>query len=1192
LAMDRCLAERRPCIVFVILIILMQYSTAAPTQICDPFATKRLPQGVKLRLIRHGWLSHKLVTQVAAILLQEELKYDVEIIDPSALPEASRPLTQDYKSLAEGLFDANFELWRSSEKLADYQKYVTNTSGAVHLSEHAILSYLGVYVPRYAFEADNRLGFFQFLRKPEAQDRFSEVTMASGEAAGDVNGKCETSDWNCVNYVWSPSYCGGVASTSCRATLLRGDLDYSFALLEQRFAGNNLSASFVYTTMATMYQTVWDAYADRKTFMFYSWEPIAPIYGIASTEFVRIKFPPPGISDCTEPGLTPLGGGRCDGPPTPLQKVVSQRLASSADARYFAFNFRLTSEHYEQLFAEYEGADSNVFNGACRWLNRHKNEWTPFVKYTKPAPWIPIILSVSGCWGYVWTQLFIVLSLQLFFDCLPLANIRKKLKLDEEQTGTITSITTAMLTPRNPKSRSKCFNAEAEANERGEEEPMNNRESSGNTPIAMQKLGTTVCQMGTETGHLFKTSAQTGKKITELTLGLHTNAKAFENVLAARQLDFLKYRRSETNFIKMRGWFQAPNEGHQVFRLETGTYLFLQLFWYVMRSSMRTTVLRSCQYALLVGTAGTVVHILKINALENNSLRDWSAETEKFVQVVSDFKMLPSLLLVFKVMSHIARWSTWVGHCGSISGRLGDLSLVVGSFEGVNGDIDLPLEESLLLSERVRRAQFDFYRYLNSIHYLCYYCLDHRIPEDPMECCDGLHQIGLLTEDERDKLVESVRGGLHTTLLTWVSVLWHKEIESYQPDGDNHPNAGNFMEKLMALRTSIGCLRTASDFDREPDVTNGMLYLVTYALLFFVMCAYPFTFYTKTTGCFQPFSIGASFLFMFSYHGLVKMQDILGRCPFNIGGDCVNVDTLLVDTEEMIFTMIRAGYADENNIGKEEDTNAQNGDSSSVGMPTSRLWRSVSKMPPSEQPSTLASATRKLITASRFKSGMMQVTPEDEPELVVKPEHRSGSSTGWGSLLSPHGVPLPQLDEEPFLEAVVKPGHRSGSSTEWGSLQFPAGVPRPKLPQLDEEPFLEAVVVVSLNSPRTGDCGQEGAPEDPLESLVSPLPAEIPIVASSSSQNVDQVLPLNTCNGQDLSEVDNTPPLSLPDVISPPPPSQPPSRLPLTAIEAGAMEEAYRQEIRRGPAWTSPSQQVGRENRPETNWASVAPQLD
>jgi len=122
-------------------------------------------------------------------------------------------------------------------------------------------------------------------------------------------------------------------------------------------------------------------------------------------------------------------------------------------------------------------------------------------------------------------------------------------------------------------------------------------------------------------------------------------------------------------------------------------------------------------------------------------------------------------------------------------------------------------------------------------------------------------------------------------------------------------------ENLMALRTEIATLRSMSDFGREPEVTDGMVHLVTYLLLAIVIVSYPFMLYTEDTGCFQPWASISALAFYFTCDGLLSMQSLLERGPFDVRGDCVNVDNLLCSTEEASFFMIRADYAGENMEG-------------------------------------------------------------------------------------------------------------------------------------------------------------------------------------------------------------------------------------------------------------------------------------
>jgi hypothetical protein len=371
------------------------------------------------------------------------------------------------------------------------------------------------------------------------------------------------------------------------------------------------------------------------------------------------------------------------------------------------------------------------------------------------------------------------------------------------------------------------------------------------------------------------------------------------------RLGFFAFKRDQEDFISNEGVCVIPEKGQSHFRVDFNSSPQLQLFWYLVSSSMKTTLYRAVQYGLFVGALGTLVHIVEDLAVQNSETDPWTKDFgTNMSRVISDFSGLPALLIVFKVMSQMARWSAWLGHGGSICGRLGDLSLILGSLVGTNDDQDVNERE------RVRKLQFKFYRYLNAIHCISYWGLDARLPSSAIDTCNELCRIGLLTDDEAIRIARSERGGMHATLLTWVSALWHNEIEERQVEGDNHPNSSNFHDKLMSLRTEIACLQGASDYDREPDVTNSMLYAVTYLLLFFVAITYPAALYStyESDVCLQPWSCLSAAIFFITYDGLLSMQRILERSPFDINGDCVNLDSLLCGMEEVTFHMIRATY--------------------------------------------------------------------------------------------------------------------------------------------------------------------------------------------------------------------------------------------------------------------------------------------
>jgi hypothetical protein len=272
-------------------------------------------------------------------------------------------------------------------------------------------------------------------------------------------------------------------------------------------------------------------------------------------------------------------------------------------------------------------------------------------------------------------------------------------------------------------------------------------------------------------------------------------------------------------------------------------------------------------------------------------------------RIMADFIYLPALLIVFKLIAQITHWSTSLNYGGSICGRMGDLCLIIGSIVGSN-------DANVCERERVRKLQFKFYRYLNAIHLVSYHGLDERLQRQPSEICENLCRAGLLTDGEAAHLVGASQAGLNGILLSWVAALWHTEVEERQDGGEKHPNGHAFMDKLMALRTHIACLRGALDYEREPEVANSMTYAVTYALFLIVALGYPFSFYTAVDSgtCLQPWStISATMLFL-TYDGMMRMTGILALSPYDRRGDCVNIDAQLCGMEEVTFVMIRSSY--------------------------------------------------------------------------------------------------------------------------------------------------------------------------------------------------------------------------------------------------------------------------------------------
>merc|ERR1719265_2605592 len=211
----------------------------------------------------------------------------------------------------------------------------------------------------------------------------------------------------------------------------------------------------------------------------------------------------------------------------------------------------------------------------------------------------------------------------------------------------------------------------------------------------------------------------------------------------------------------------------------------------------------------MIGVMGSLVHIAKEQAAIWKTESFLEAFVVPFSQVVKDFGMLPAFMLSLSVYANISNWMIWLGYAGSAYGRVCDIALVLGGVDALRNE---------------GPVRFRFYRYLNTLHYLCFHSVDPRFGNDPVAICKALAQAGLLTEDEALHLGQATE--MHSTVLIWLSRLWDEHVAPKLGAGQQ-PKTQNFTDQITALRTYIGSVKAQVDFG-PPDITRGMLYAVTY----------------------------------------------------------------------------------------------------------------------------------------------------------------------------------------------------------------------------------------------------------------------------------------------------------------------------------------------------------------------------
>jgi hypothetical protein len=93
-----------------------------------------------------------------------------------------------------------------------------------------------------------------------------------------------------------------------------------------------------------------------------------------------------------------------------------------------------------------------------------------------------------------------------------------------------------------------------------------------------------------------------------------------------------------------------------------------------------------------------------------------------------------------------------------------------------------------------------------------------------------------------------------------------------------------------------------------------MLRVVTCVLIFLVLLSYPLNTHVSRT-CLQWWAMVQTYLFTLCYVGMLFVMSSLAHNPLHPHSDCINIDVLLCDTENMAFHAIRAGCLPRNQEG-------------------------------------------------------------------------------------------------------------------------------------------------------------------------------------------------------------------------------------------------------------------------------------
>ena len=233
-------------ILFLTLLTLVKRTDAK----CDLEVPPRPKQQETLKVMKRDWVSHQLVSEVAAILLEDVLMYDIERHEPDTGP------LDDIRALSLDEADVNFEVWQGGKE-KEIEMWVENGHATI-AGGHSMLAEDGIYTLRHTIERFPEAEFYQYLQSPQLQWVFSSSYFRKGEAEADTSSHlCASSAWNCTDFIWKPPLCRN-GTMRCLGQVLHDYPHYSQGVIEQQIANNGLPLSTVYLTRLSKQIAIWN----------------------------------------------------------------------------------------------------------------------------------------------------------------------------------------------------------------------------------------------------------------------------------------------------------------------------------------------------------------------------------------------------------------------------------------------------------------------------------------------------------------------------------------------------------------------------------------------------------------------------------------------------------------------------------------------------------------------------------------------------------------------------------------------------------------------------------------------------------------------------------------------------------------------------------------------------------------------
>lgn len=309
--------QRTLSLIAVVALVAAACTPAAPAATETPKIT--------IKLAENSWTGSSVNVNVAKIILEQELGYEVEIV---TIDERNQ-----WPALATGDLSASLEVWPSGHQEAMAQ-YIDDQKVVDNIGELGVVGKIGWYIPSYLLADHPELATFEGFQNADEAALFK--TAESGDAGQFLAG--------------DPAW-----------------VQYDADIIQN--LGMNLQVVNAGSEQAIL-AALDAAYSREEPILFYFWTPHS-IH--AKYDLTEVKLP--DYSDACYAG-TSTGGVDCDYPPDVLLKIAWSGLQDAApDVYEFLENFKYANQDQIDMIAAVELNKAEVAQAARDWVDAHEDVW-------------------------------------------------------------------------------------------------------------------------------------------------------------------------------------------------------------------------------------------------------------------------------------------------------------------------------------------------------------------------------------------------------------------------------------------------------------------------------------------------------------------------------------------------------------------------------------------------------------------------------------------------------------------------------------------------------------------------------------------------------------------------------------------------------------------------------------------------